>query len=178
MGSCTRKPCTINGFRVDTRVLNTPPAPASGNSYRWSAGLRRIRNSMEWKTNLLRTSRFCPYAYRAAVWCSRQNSRDVYGWLSRPDAETSYRCLESPPKTPGYYWRTYFHPPRSTFLLCISVVVCPQRSHRRSSILTLPSSPTVAHECLSPPRMKMVILGGGPCREEGRLILVPPACQQ
>jgi hypothetical protein len=39
-------------------------------------------------------------------------------------------------------------------------------------------SPTVAHEYVSPPQMKMAILGGGPCREEGRLILVPPACQQ
>jgi hypothetical protein len=32
----------------------------------------------------------------------RQNSRDVYGWLSRPYADTSYRCLDSPPKTPVF----------------------------------------------------------------------------
>jgi hypothetical protein len=38
------------------------------------------------------------------------------------------------PQRKGYCWRTYFHPPRPTFLLCISVVVCLQRSHRRGSI--------------------------------------------
>jgi hypothetical protein len=40
---------------------------------------------------LLRTSRFCPHAYRAVVWCSRQNFRDVCGSLSRP-----YRLLVTP----------------------------------------------------------------------------------
>jgi hypothetical protein len=29
----------------------------------------------------------------------RQNSRDVYGWLSRPYADTPDRYLESPPQT-------------------------------------------------------------------------------
>jgi hypothetical protein len=28
-----------------------------------------------------------------------QSFRDIYGSLSRPYADTSYRCLESPPKT-------------------------------------------------------------------------------
>jgi hypothetical protein len=31
-----------------------------------------------------------------------QNSRDVYGWLSRPYVDTSYRRLESLPKTPVF----------------------------------------------------------------------------
>jgi hypothetical protein len=38
----------------------------------------------------------------------RQNSRYVYGWLSRPYADTPARYLESPPQTSGYCWRTYF----------------------------------------------------------------------
>jgi hypothetical protein len=45
-----------------------------------------------WRTNLLRTSRVCPQAYRVAVWCSRQNPRDVYGWLSGPYAEARTCC--------------------------------------------------------------------------------------
>jgi hypothetical protein len=61
---------------------------------------RNINVRMPFLPNLLRTSKFCLHAYRAAVWDSRQNSRDVYGWLSRPYADASYRCLESPPKTP------------------------------------------------------------------------------
>ena len=32
----------------------------------------------------------------------RQNSRDVYGWLSRPYADTPDRYLESPPQTSGF----------------------------------------------------------------------------
>jgi uncharacterized protein YndB with AHSA1/START domain len=41
---------------------------------------------------LLRTSRFCPHAYRTVVWHSRQNLRYAYGWLSRPSTEARTRC--------------------------------------------------------------------------------------
>jgi hypothetical protein len=50
------------------------------------------------------------------------------------------------------------------------------RAERKSYVF--PTSPAVAHECVSPSRMNMAILDGGLCREEGRLILVPQACQQ
>jgi hypothetical protein len=36
----------------------------------------------------------------------RQNSRYVYGWLSRPYADTPDRYLESPPQTLRYCWPT------------------------------------------------------------------------
>jgi hypothetical protein len=44
---------------------------------------------------------FCPHAYRAAVWSSRQNFRDVFGSLSRPSPEARHQehpslCLYSP----------------------------------------------------------------------------------
>jgi hypothetical protein len=32
----------------------------------------------------------------------RPNFRDIFGWLSRHDADTADRCLESPPKTRLY----------------------------------------------------------------------------
>jgi hypothetical protein len=58
----------------------------------------------------------------------RQNSRYVYGWLSRPYADTPHRFLESPPQTSLFGASEQVPPklPGSTITQAFLVHLCPR----------------------------------------------------